>query len=189
MELTNKENRLLNIFLNKMELSSLEKIKLIYGWRLVIADIKMLVILYSIAILIGGFIETLLIHVGFYAFRQVAFGIHCKNYYICLFVSSITFPISAILLKNIEIATGYIWIIYGIAAIPLLLFAPIGTAVNAIRGRAHVLYLKKRIYIRLVILGLILILSPITITKFLVTGLLLESILVIISIFQKEGKQ
>lgn len=188
MDLTNNENKLLNLFSKNTELSHLEKIKLIYGWRLIIADVRMLLFLYSFAMLIGCFIETFLIHISFYAFRQVAFGIHCRNYYICLFVSSITLPVSAMFLKNIEISEIYIWIVYCIAIFVLLLFAPIGTNVNAIRGKSHALYLKKKIYIRLTLFGIILFILPVTITKFLVTGLIIETTLVIASIIKTKGE-
>lgn len=185
MELTYREEKVLKLFSKKMELSHLEKIKLIYGWRIVIADFKKLLFMYGIAFLIGCFIETFLIHTAFYVFRQVAFGVHSKNFYICLIISCITFPVSAFLFKGLEIDMVHIWITYFIAAVPLLLFAPIGSAVNAIRGKAHALYLKKKIYIRLSILTIAIILLPVAITKFLVVGLLIETITVMISIIRK----
>lgn len=186
MELTNAETKITSFFSKKMDLTHIDKIKLIYGLRLVIADFKKMIFLYGIAFLIGCFIETLLIHASFYIFRQVAFGAHSKNFYICLVVSSITFPTSAFLLKNLEISTTKIWITYCIAAIPLFLFAPIGTNINAIRGRAHALYLKKKLYIRLFVLGIILIYIPVNTTKFLVMGLFIESITIVISVIKKE---
>lgn len=185
MNLTYREEKILKLFSEKMELSYLEKVKLVYGWRIVIADFKKLIFMYSIAFLMGCFIETLFIHVAFFAFRQVAFGVHSKNFYVCLIVSCITFPVSSFLLKSLEIGIIHILITYLIAAIPLLLFAPIGSSVNAIKGKAHVLYLKKRIYLRLSILGVIILFIPSTITKFLVTGLLIETITIMISIIQK----
>ena len=185
MALTNTENKLLNLFSRKMEISGLEKIKLIYGWRLIVADIKKLFFLYSCAIIIGCFIETFLVHASFFVFRQVAFGVHSKNFYVCLIVSCITFPVSAFLLKELEVGMIQIWIAYFIAVVPLLLFAPIGSAVNAIRGSAHTKYLRRKIYIRLSILGIAILVLPSTITKFFVTGLLIETITVLISIIQK----
>lgn len=185
MDLTYREEKILKLFAKKMELSHLEKIKLVYGWKMVIADFKKLIFMYSIAFLIGCFIETLLIHVSFFAFRQVAFGIHSKSFYVCLVVSCITFPVSAFLLKGLEIGMIHIWITYFIAAVPLLLFAPIGSVVNAIRGRAHAQYLRKKIYVRLSILGMVILVLPSAITKFLIAGLLIETITVLISIIQK----
>lgn len=185
MDLTHREEKILKLFSKKMELSHLDQIKLIHGWRIVIADFKKLIFMYSIAFLMESFIETLLIHVSFFAFRQVAFGVHSKNLYVCLVVSCITFPVSAFLLKGLEIGMIHIWITYFIAAVPLLLFAPIGSAVNAIRGRAHAQYLRKKIYIRLSILGIAILVLPNAIIKFLVAGLLIETITVLISIIQK----
>lgn len=185
MELTYREEKVLKLFSKKMELSHLDKIKLVYGWRIVIADFKKLFVMYSFAFLIGLFMETLLIHVSFFAFRQVAFGVHSKSFYVCLVVSCITFPVTAFLLKAMEIGLIHIWITYLIAAIPLLLFAPIGTAINAIRGKAHALYLRKKIYIRLSIFGIIIFFLPVAITKFLVAGLLIETVTVFISIIQE----
>lgn len=185
MELTNKENKLLNLFLRKMELSHLDQIKLVYGLRIVIADLKKLFFMYGFALLIGCFIETFLIHASFFLFRQVAFGVHSKNFYVCLIVSCITFPASAFLLKGLEIDNIYIWITYLITAVPLLLFAPIGSAVNAIRGSAYIQYLRKKIYIRLSILGIAILVLSGTITKFLITGLLIETITIVLAIIQK----
>lgn len=184
MDITYREEKILKLFAKKMELSHLEKIKLVYGWRMVIADFKKLIFMYSIAFLIGCFIETLLIHASFFAFRQVAFGVHSKSFYVCLIVSCITFPVSAFLLKELEIGMIHIWITYFIAAVPLLLFAPIGTAINAIRGKVHMRYLRKKIYIRLSILGIVIFFLPVAITKFLVAGLLIETITVLISNIQ-----
>lgn len=186
MELTNTEEKIINTFSKQMELPHLDKVKLIYGLRLVFMDFKKLIFMYTVAFLIGCFIETLLIHASFFVFRQVAFGVHSQNFYVCLIVSSITFPTTAFLLINLKLSTNYIWIIYLIAAIPLLLFAPLGSAVNAIRGKKHVLYLRKRICLRLGILGVIVLFIPSTITKFLVTGLLIEAITIMISLIQKE---
>lgn len=185
MDLTYREEKILKLFSKKMGLSHLDRIKLVYGWRMVIADFKKLIFMFSIAFLMGCFIETVLIHVSFFVFRQVAFGAHSKNFYVCLVVSCITFPVSAFLLKGLEIGLVHIWITYFIAAVPLLLFAPIGSVVNAIRGRAHVQYLRKKIYVRLSILGIAILVLPSAITKFLVVGLLIETITVLILIIQK----
>lgn len=185
MELTNTETRIINVFSRKTDLTHLDKVKLIYGLRIVIADFKKLFFMYGFALLIGCFIETFLIHASFFLFRQVAFGVHSKNFYVCLIVSCITFPVSSFLLKSLEIGSIHILITYLIAAIPLLLFAPIGSAVNAIRGSAHVQYLRKKIYIRLSILGVAILVIPSTIAKFLVAGLLIETITIIISTIQK----
>lgn len=186
MELTYREKKILKLFSKKMELAHLDKIKLVYGWRMVIADSKKLFVMYSIAFLMGLFIETLLIHVSFFSFRQVAFGAHSKSFYVCLITSCITFPGSAFLFKSLEIGVLHIWATYFIAAIPLLLFAPIGTAVNAIRGKAHAQYLKKKIRIRLGILAIVIFFLPATFTKFLVAGLLIETVTVLISIIKKR---
>lgn len=187
MELTNSEERILRVFSSKMDLVHLEQIKLVYGWRLFITESKKLVIMYGFAILMGCFIETLLVHVSFYAFRQVAYGLHSKNFYVCLAVSCIVFPIFAVLLKRLEISNIHIWIVYFIGAFPLLLFAPIGTAFNAIRSTAHTQYLRKKIYMRLSVLGIILLFVPVTLAKLFVAGLLIEAITIIISIIRKGG--
>lgn len=185
MELTNTETRIINTFSRKIDLTHLDKIKLIYGWRIVIADFKKIFFIYGFALLMGCFIETFLIHASFFMFRQVAFGVHSKNFYLCLIVSCITFPVSSFLLKNLDISIIHIGITYLIAAVPLLLFAPIGSAVNPIRGSAHAQYLRRKIYIRLSILGVAILVLPATITKFLVVGLLIESITIMISMIQK----
>lgn len=185
MELTNTETRIINVFSRKTDLTHLDKVKLIYGLRIVIADFKKLFFMYGFALLIGCFIEIFLIHASFFLFRQVAFGVHSKNFYVCLIVSCITFPVSSFLLKNLDIGIIYIWITYLIAAVPLLLFAPISSAVNPIRGSAHAQYLRKKIYIRLSILGVAILVLPAAITKFLVAGLLIETLTVMISTIQK----
>lgn len=187
MDFTYREEKILKLFSSKMKLSHLDQIKLIYGWRIVIADFKKLFFMYGFALLMGCFIETFLIHASFFLFRQVAFGVHSKNFYLCLIVSCITFPVSSFLLKNLDIGIIHIGIPYLIAAVPLLLFAPIGSAVNPIRGSAHAQYLRRKIYIRLSILGVTILVLPTTITKFLVAGLLIETFTVLVSTIQKES--
>lgn len=97
------------------------------------------------------------------------------------------FSCSSFLLKNLDISIIHIGITYLIAAVPLLSFAPIGSAVNPIRGSAHAQYLRRKIYIRLSILGVAILVFPTTITKFLVAGLLIETFTVLVSTIQKES--
>lgn len=186
MELTNTEAKIINVFSRKIDLTHIDKVKLIYGWRIVIADFKKLFFMYGFALLIGCFIEIFLIHASFFLFRQVAFGVHSKNFYVCLVLSCITFPVSSFLLKSLEIGMIRIWITYFVASVPLLLFAPIGSTVNSIRGSAHAQYLRKKIYIRLSIIGAAILILPTAFTKFLVAGLLIETVTIMISILQKE---
>lgn len=185
MELTSTEEKVLKLFSERMNLVHIDQIKLIFGWRLFITDVKKIVIMYGISLMLDCLLETLLIHASFYFFRQVAYGVHSKNFLTCLFVSCLVFPFSAILLKDLQLGALHIWITFSFAIIPLLLFAPIGSAVNAIRGTAHAQYLRKKIYIRLCIFVLLLLFLPISIAKFLVAGLFIEAITILLSIIQK----
>ncbi|MEK5040276.1 accessory gene regulator B family protein [Sporosarcina sp. FSL K6-3457] len=186
MKLTNVETNLLGIFTDEVALDNLEKIKLVHGWRLITTEATKLVAMYCVAFLAGCFFETFLVHFSFFFFRQVAYGIHSKNYLTCLVISCITFPFSAFLINNGEVAPLSIWVIYSISALLLMLLAPIGSSINNIRGPLHARYLRRKMYSRLCILGVTLLFIPSTITKFLVVGLLIETIAVMVAFIKKE---
>lgn len=185
MELTRSEEKIVKLFSKRMDLVPIDQVKLIFGWRLFVTDAKKLVVMYGLSLMLGCFTETLLLHASFYFFRQVAFGVHSKNFWTCLIVSCLVFPFSALLLKDLQLSNLQIWLLFSVGTLPLLCFAPVGTAVNAIRGAAHARYLRKKMYVRLCILALLILLLPVSIHKYLVAGLLIEAFTLIIPIIQK----
>lgn len=187
MELTTTEKRILQLFSERMNLADLDQVKLLFGWRQFITDSKKAFVIYSLSLLLNCFVETFLVHLSFYFFRQVAFGAHSKGFWSCLLVSSLTFPFSALLFKTIQLNSMHMWIAFCISAIPLLLFAPVGTAVNVIRGTAHAQYLRKKMYRRLILFILLLLFLPISFTKFLLAGLLIEAFSIMLAIIRRGG--
>ncbi|WP_416141116.1 accessory gene regulator B family protein [Lysinibacillus capsici] len=92
MEFTAKEEMLVDFFEHRRPLTQLDKIKLVYGFRVVTSELKKFLIIYGIAIAFGLFWRMLLVQIGFLLVRQVAYGAHCSSFKTCLIVSCISFP-------------------------------------------------------------------------------------------------
>ncbi|WP_368072746.1 accessory gene regulator B family protein [Lysinibacillus xylanilyticus] len=83
---------LVDYFEHRRPLTQVDKIKLVYGFRVVTSELKKFLVIYCIAIAFGLFWKMLLVQTGFLLVRQVAYGAHCSSFRTCLVVSSISFP-------------------------------------------------------------------------------------------------
>ncbi|YCA44040.1 accessory gene regulator B family protein [Bacillus sp. JZ8] len=189
MELTHREERIVAYFSKQLQLEKVDQVRMIFGWKLFIADLKKLLIVYSLALILNCFLATLLTHASFYMIRQVAYGFHNKNIWICTIVSCMLFPLCSRILSGIEISATLNFFVYFISILPLLFFAPIGTSVNSIINDKHKAYLRRKLKFRLILITLLILFTPSTITKYLVFGIAIESISVILSIILKGVDQ
>ena len=76
MDHTLREQSLLNFFKQYKNLSTIDEIKMVYGLRLFILDLKKFTIIYSLAFILGITIELLLVQIGFITFDST---IHFYN--------------------------------------------------------------------------------------------------------------
>ncbi|MDZ5607873.1 accessory gene regulator B family protein [Bacillus pseudomycoides] len=181
MELTASEQRFIQYYKGIKTINELEKVKLAYGYRVVVREVKKLVIVYSIALLLGLFWELLVVQIGFLIFRQVSYGLHCPSFKSCIFVSCIIFPSLTWFAINTSISGLTIWILYICALALLCLMGPVSSQKTAVRGEAHRRFLRKKMYKRMVVLTGLLFLLPQSIAILLIAGVLMETVLVSLS--------
>lgn len=181
MEFTAKEEILVDYFDHKRPLTQLDKIKLVYGFRVVTSELKKLLVIYGIAIAIGLFWKMLLVQIGFLLVRQVAYGAHCSSYKTCLVVSSISFPFITWLAGALPITSLVVWGGFLLGAVILFFIGPVSSKKTKVRGEAHRTFLFKKLYRRVIVLGVLLVIFPTSISVFFVAGAFKAVVLVVIA--------
>ncbi|MEB2300805.1 accessory gene regulator B family protein [Lysinibacillus xylanilyticus] len=182
MVYTLKEQTILGHYKKFVDMSELDEIKLIHGLRIFLMDFKKFIIIYSLAFILGIAWQLALVHIGFFYFRQVAFGLHCTSFKTCLVTSTILFlSFTYLFLNIINFTPIFIWVIFLACVGVLSLLAPISSQKNKIRSAKHISYLRKKMYKRFLITMIVIIVLPLTISKFIVAGMLLETFTIIYS--------
>lgn len=160
--------------------TSLERSKLNYGIRIILTNLTTIVSVYTIAILLGCLLETMIANVAFYIIRQVALGYHFKSLFECIGYSIIGFPLVGKLLTYVTILDWIVYTIFAMAALVVAIIAPIGTVKQPVYNEKHRLYLRKKIWIRLGVLILAIVLVPTVLKPFIALGLVLECSVLIV---------
>ncbi len=181
MVYTLKEQTILGHYKKIVDISELDEIKLIHGLRIFLMDFKKFVIIYLLAFILGIAWQLAIVHIGFFYFRQVAFGIHCTSFKTCLVTSTILFLSFTYLFHINNFSLIFIWGIFLVCVGVLTLLAPIGSQKNKIRSARHISYLRKKMYKRFLITIIAIIVLPIIISKFIVAGMLIETLIIIYS--------
>jgi len=181
MEFTAKEEMLVDFFGQRRPLTQLDKIKLVFGFRVVTSELKKILAIYGIAIAFGLFWETILVQTGFLLVRQVAYGAHCSSFRLCLVVSSISFPSITWLALASPTNSFVVWGAFILGAIILLIIGPVSSKKTKVRSVAHRTFLFKKLYRRLIVLGGLLVIFPTSISVFFVVGFLKGIVLVVIA--------
>lgn len=149
--LSNLENRLTSILIQENH-DVVEREKIIFGVKLIVNDLWKLLIVYVIALCLDCFFATFITHFIFFMLRQVCFGFHFQNNFVCLVASIISLPIGVYLIKNINLDGSYIVFAAMFSTLLLLAIAPIGTKKRPVFNQKHRNYLRKKLFIRLFIL-------------------------------------
>lgn len=181
MVYTLKEQTLLNHYKKYGKISELDEIKLIHGLRIFILDFKKLAIIYTLAFVLGIAWQLALVHIGFYCFRQVAFGLHCTSFKTCLVTSTVLFLSFTHIFNTISFSLNSIWGIFLACVAVLTSLAPISSQKNKVRNDRHMSYLRKKMYKRFLLTMIAIIVLPLAISKFIVGGMLLETFIIIYS--------
>ena len=181
MEYTLKEKSILERYKKHVEMSELDEIKLIHGLRIFLMDFKKFVIIYTLAFILGIAWQFALVHIGFFFFRQVAFGLHCASFKSCLVTSIVLFISFTYTFNIITFSLISIWCIFLACVCILTLLAPISSQKNKIRNAKHRSYLRKKMYKRFFVTMGAMIVLPLLISKFIVAGILIETSIIIYS--------
>lgn len=124
----------------------------------------------------------------FYFIRQVAFGAHFQNAISCMIWSIVVFPIMTWILTLIFIPIEVIWGVGILAVFFILIQMPIGTTKHPIVNKQHQQYLQKKKYIRVLIVGAVLLFATASTQLYIVYGLVIQSSSMIIQLIQGGTK-
>ncbi|GEM_PF-915582 len=181
------ENQLVNLFTLESHTQT-EKLKIEYGIKLIVSEAVKLLIVYTIAILLGCLLEVAITHMSFYLLRQVCFGYHFPTNRQCLIGSILLFPVLCKLATYLKIETLFLSILTFQSLFLVIVLAPQGTKKHSVLNAAHRHYLKKKIYKRATILCGIYLLFPSDLLKFITLGIFLELFMLLLEIYdQKRG--
>lgn len=178
------KKRFLNSFKNSIKRQypnySNDKIdEIMYGVEGIYLTVEKCIIIFIIAIILGIFKELLLLLLTFNFIRLFAFGMHADKSSICLIFSSVLFLGCTYLCKYLTLPFYILFILYLIALIFVLIFAPADTIKRPLINK------NKRIRFKIlsVLVTLIYFISSLFITNQLIInslifGLLIECILI-----------
>lgn len=145
------ENYLVNILIQEKH-NYIEREKIVYGVRLILNDFWKVIIIYLIAYCLNCFTATFITHIVFYMLRQVCFGFHFQNNIVCLITSIISLPVGIFFIKSLNREDNYMLFLAIISTLVLLSFAPIGTKKRPVFNQNHRVFLRKKLFVRLLIL-------------------------------------
>ncbi len=183
--LSHLEERAVNtLILEKYDEIECEKIR--FGVRLVFSDSWKVMIVYLIAFCLDVVFVTLLTHLIFFTLRQVCFGFHFRNSLICLLSSVFSLPIATFFIKIFYLEINFLLPIALISTIVLLFFAPIGTEKRPVFNGKHRNYLRKKLFIRLLIVWMITLLLNSYFQSFILYAIILIAMSVLTQKLQGE---
>lgn len=152
-------------------------------------DFKKMIIIYTISFLLGVTIELLLVQIGFITFRQVAFGLHANGFWSCLISSIVLFLGGTYIFSKIHLTVELIYVLFFFGVFFLTLFAPINSKKIKIKEPKHRYYLRKKMYMRFIAMLVAIITLPLSVSEFLVFGMLIETLIICYSyITLKKGR-
>ena len=168
--------------------TEIEREKISFGVKIILNDLWKFVIVYSIALQLNCLLPTLITHIVFYILRQVCFGFHFENNFICLIASVVALPIGGYFISNFYSQNNYIIIVAAILTFVLVAFAPANTAKRPVFNQEHKNYLKKKLIIRLLVIWAVIFLANDSIDVFISYGIILITISVLIQKIKGEVK-
>lgn len=166
--------------------TELDQLKIKFGIRLILSELYKFIIVYGVALILDCVIPTLITHLSFILLRQVSFGYHLSGNLSCVLWSIVIFPVLSDILLTIQVKPQWTWFISLFSIIIVLLYAPLGTNKHRIINDQHRRYLRKKLYIRLLIIIICFMISPLIIKQFIALGLFIQCIALIIQLFIRE---
>ncbi|MDW0108902.1 accessory gene regulator B family protein [Sporosarcina aquimarina] len=188
MEFTLREEKFIQYYATKKELSHVEKVKLAFGLRMVTREMKKVVVIYGIALWMGLLWEMLIVQIGFLFVRQVAYGLHCTSSKVCLVVSSILFPSIAWIVITLTVTPLALWGCYLLTLAILLGVGPTSSQKTKVRSKKHYTFLYKKLVVRLCAGSIGLLFLPTQVGALIVAGIMMSTTLVVLAKIQHKGE-
>lgn len=153
------------------KLTETERVKLRFGFYLVLDTIKKGVLIYLPAIALGILFEVFIVHCSFFILRQVCFGWHGRTNLECLAFSIIFFMVWPLLftLWNPVFSNNTLYIAFILLYGLILLVGPIGTKINPL-DKDQKLTLRKKLMTRIFIVFLVYMFVSVSIKPLILLG-------------------
>lgn len=158
----------------RSDISEKEYHKIKYGLEGIYLTITKFVIISVLAIVVGIFKEFIFFTILYNVIRMFAFGLHAKDSLWCLSLSSLVFIFIPLLSKTIVINPLYKVILFTIALLLIILFAPADTYKRPLVNKKK----RTRLKVAAIIVTIIYTLIALMIKNNLLSNLLLFSILI-----------
>lgn len=159
-------------------------LRLVYGMEVFIMNASKLLIVFILSHLLGIFIYTISVLVGFNFARRAAHGLHASNSTACTVSSILLFIAVPYLLKDVAIGSIAVLLIFCVVILLLFLYAPADTESRPLVGRKKRARLKKRAVISgiTLMLGTLLIGEVSTVSGGIQTMLTLGAVYEVVSV-------
>lgn len=180
------ESAVANKLIQQGSYSELEQEKIRFGVRLIWTEVYKMIIVYIVAFALDSLLPTMVTHLSFYILRQVSFGYHFSSVTSCMAWSIVAFPILSAVLNKFPLNSWVLWGGGGLAVVIMMYHAPVGTKKHPIVNEKHRLFLRKKLWMRLFIVGVFLCLVPVSIQSFIVLGLIIQSVVLLMQVLGGE---
>lgn len=137
-----------------------ELLKLEVGIECILINISKMIIIYTLATLLGVLLQTFIIHFAFVLTKRYSFGAHALNSTVCTIVSCCMFVIAPLIMSGVGITNQVVIIVFAAIIYTLYKFAPADTKARPLIGAKLRKQLKKRATICGIILLIITLLIP-----------------------------
>lgn len=177
------EEKLLNKLISpNMEIVQITRLK--FGLYLLLDGIKKGIMIYGIALLLGCFMETMLVHVSFLILRQVSFGWHSTNNLACVLWSILAFPILTFIWGKFYFNFSLLLAICIICCLIIWFSGPIGTQVNILSNLKHKQLLHFKLKRRILLIVFLSIIIPPSIYQYFILGIFIQTVTLLIQILK-----
>lgn len=161
--------RLTGVLNQYVQREGLELTKIAYGIELLLISISKLVVVYTLAIITGVLMQTLIIQGAFSLLKRYSFGLHALNSTICTLISCALFVFIPLLLTGRGIGNGVVIVAFIPLIFLLYMYAPADTKARPLVGSRLRTNLKIRAIICAFMLFALTILMPDESIKLLLT--------------------
>ena len=154
--------------------------EIMYGVEGIYLMITKMIIIFSLALLLGIFKELIILLLFFNFVRLFAFGMHANKSIICLIFSGVIFIGSAFLCKYIVLSKALLYILYLISIIIISLYAPADTVKRPlIKKKKRIIYKILSILVTIIFFIVSLSIKNNLIINCMIFGLLIECLLIL----------
>lgn len=154
-------------------------LKVKYGVEVILINVFKIAFVYILALLVGVFWETLVVHLTFVVLRRYSFGLHAIKSLNCTITSLLMFVLGPFIFQAVPSSNLFVIIVFAFVLFNMFRYAPSDTESLPLIGLKERKALKRKALVCTVILFLVTLLVPFAEMK---TLIMLGSVYQVISI-------